>query len=71
MELRDSGSLSVSALELPMANATSLMIKICSFRLKKKDQEGERMMSGWELILEGEKDNPRKPEGERKLETTV
>lgn len=29
------------------------------------------MMSGWELILEGEKDNPRKPEGERKLETTV
>lgn len=28
-------------------------------------------MSGLELILKGEKDNPRKPEGERKLETTV
>lgn len=40
MELRDSGSLSVSALELPMANATSLMTKICSFRLKKKRPRG-------------------------------
>ena len=55
MELRDSGSLSVSALELPMAKATSLMTKICPFWLK-KDQKGEWMMSGWELILKGEKD---------------